>query len=184
MGKAAIGTWLLALGLFLPGPTVPGYPKILPLQSTLKNKAKSRYSPFAIRQTEALSSQPPAISQKKATSYQPPASSQERTAKSQKPHASAVFPRFCLQVSRAQDFTGKVFCQPNGIKILRMSPPGGGQLPATSYQLPAQTSPCAGFSAGGWKLGAGSFFLAGGWELAAGSYELQVPPPRLRSGSG
>lgn len=40
-------------------------------------------------------------------------------AKSQKPHASAVFPRFCLQVARAQDFADHSQNGTTVFKILR-----------------------------------------------------------------
>ena len=51
----------------------------------------------------------------------PPSSGQETRDQSQVP----VFSIFCLQVSWAQHFTGKVFCQPNGIKILQGTRGGG-----------------------------------------------------------
>ena len=52
----------------------------------------------------------------------------EPKTKSQEPkaHASAVFPRLCPQTQRAQDFAGKVFRRPNGIKTLLGTPGGEG----------------------------------------------------------
>ncbi len=85
------------------------------------SRAAIRRSLFAVRQTN-----------RRAKTFRA-FSGEKRMAR-----ASAVFSRFCLQVSRAQDFTGKVFCQPNGIKILRGTPGEGVQPSAVSHQLSAQ----------------------------------------------
>ena len=93
---------------------------------------------FAIRCSPELeSSQPPASSYQPEEElhvpsrhklHEPPTSGEKRMANAE----TRLFPRFCLQVSRAQDFTGKVFCHPNGIKILRgtrgRGVPSSGQL--------------------------------------------------------